>query len=373
MINFVVKFFKFFKQRVRLGHVSGIPIQIDYRWFIVFFILTFLVSASIPEELVSFEIARFGLGLTAVLTFFGTLFLHEFSHAYVARREGIAVLEIVLQPFGGVARLRKEPDTPGAEFRIAIAGPAVSIIIAFAFLGLYGLSNGLETNILTPLFFLLFLLNFLLAIFNLFPGFPLDGGRVLRALLWRRGMEFGEATVLTGKFGQIIAFALVFFGIAIIGLTMDLFTGLWTIIVGVFLLDSSTEFIRQVHSFDNLIVEQVMEMPVSISPDMSVMECIDKILPYNRQTIFPAALNRQLYGFFVLADIKESLPRNKWRETLVRDVMRPVKEEFFVEPDIPVPAAKELMKINGIGVLAVVDNEGNLVGFLARGRIRRRS
>ncbi len=373
MINFVTRFLHFFKRRILLGHVSGIPVQIDYRWIIVVLVLAFLVSASIPEELVSFEIARFALGLTAVFTFFGTLFLHELSHAYVARREGIAVLEIFLHPFGGVARLRKEPDTPGAEFRIAIAGPVISLTIAFVFLALFGLSSLMETNILTPLFFLLFLLNLLLAIFNLFPGIPLDGGRVLRALLWRRGMEFGEATVLTGKFGQIIAFALMFFGITIIVLTMDFFTGLWTIIVGFFLLDSSTGFIRQVHSFDNLIVEQVMEMPISVSPDISVMDCVDKVLPYNRQTIFPAALERQLYGFFVLRDIKETLPKNKWRETLVRDVMRPIKEEYFVEPDTPVPTAKELMKINGLGALAVIDSAGCLVGFLARGRIRRRS
>lgn len=296
MINLVTRFFRFFKRQVLLGYVSGIPIRADYRWFIVLFILTWLVTASIPESAISLEIARVALGLTSVLAFFGTLFLHEFSHAYVARREGIAVMEIVLHPFGGVARLRKEPDTPGAEFRIAIAGPAVSFIIAFIFLALFGISKGLETNLVTQLFFLLFILNLLLAVFNLFPGFPLDGGRVLRALLWRRGMELGEATVLTGKFGQVIAFALTFFGISLIGLTGDLFTGLWTIIVGIFLLDSATGFIRRVYDFENLIVEQVMELPVAASPEISIMEFVDKILPYHRRAVFPVAQQATIWS-----------------------------------------------------------------------------
>lgn len=373
MISLVTRFFQFFKRQMLLGYVSGIPVRIDYRWFIVFFILTWLITESIPVTPNTFEVARLGLGLTTALAFFATLFLHEFSHAYVARREGIAVLEIVLHPFGGVARLRREPETPGAEFRIAIAGPAVSFLISFAFLILFGISRGLENATLSPLLFWLFLLNFLLAVFNLFPGFPLDGGRVLRAILWRRGMDLGAATVLTGKFGQIIAFALVFFGVAIIGLNRDLFTGLWTIIVGVFLLDSATGFIKRVQNFDNLKVEQVMELPVTVSPEISIMEFVDTILPYHRQKIFPAVLKRQLYGFLNLEDIKGSLPKKKWPETLVRDVIRPVREEYFVEPDTPVPAAKELMKINGLGVLAVIDSDGKLVGILSRGRIRRRS
>ena len=201
----------------------------------------------------------------------------------------------------------------------------------------------------------------------------MDGGRVLRAILWRRGMELSEATKLTGKFGQFIAFALVFFGVAIIGFSRDIFTGLWSIVVGVFLLDSATSFIRSVNTFENLTAEDVMEMPISVSPEISVMECVDKIIPFHRQVVFPAATRRQLYGFLVLEDVRSNLPRENWRHTLVRDVMRPIREDYFVETKTPVNDVRHLLKTNGLDALGVIDADGKLVGFVRRGRIRRRN
>ncbi|NNE66615.1 MAG: site-2 protease family protein [Pyrinomonadaceae bacterium] len=373
MIKFVSRLNRFLKSRVLLGHASGIPVRIDYRWFIVLFILSWLVASSVPTGVVSSFLIRFLIGFSTVLIFFGTLFLHEFAHAFVARREGIDVLEIYLHPFGGVARLRREPETPGGEFRIAIAGPVASFLIAIFFLVFYALSSSLKTGILTPPFFLLFLLNLLLAVSNLFPGFPLDGGRVLRAILWRRGMELSDATRLTGKFGQIISFALVFFGVAVIGLSRDLFTGLWSIVVGVFLLDSATSFIKSVDNFENLVAGNVMEMPVSVSPEMTIMECVDRIMPFHNQTIFPAAIKRELFGFLVLEDVRKEVPKEKWREALVRDVMRPVREDYFVESSRPVVEARILLRENGLGVLGVIDGRGKLVGIMRRGKIRRRN
>ncbi|MDH3492306.1 MAG: site-2 protease family protein [Acidobacteriota bacterium] len=364
---------RFLRRRFTLGQIAGIPIRLDYRWFIVFALFSWLVSSNIPARLVESGLARFAIGFTTVLTFFATLFIHELAHAYSARRERIEVLEIELQPFGGVARLRREPDTPGAEFRIAIAGPLASFLIALILLGLFGFSTYVGTAILTPVLFLLFLLNLLLAVFNLFPGFPLDGGRVLRAILWRKGMDLSEATKLTGKFGQIISFALIFFGVGIIGFSRDLFTGLWSIVVGLFLLDSATGFIRGVDKFENLKAAEVMEMPISVSPDMSIMECVDKIIPFHKEIIFPASSERELFGFLVLDDVRKKLPRNKWRNTLVRDVMRPIREDYFVETGTSVVEARNFLKTNGLGVLGVIDGNGKLVGVVRSGRIRRRN
>jgi Zn-dependent protease len=361
------------RRRVLIGHVSGIPVRIDYRWFVVFFVLALIVASNIPASLVDLNIVRFLLGLATVVVFFFSLFLHELAHAVIARREGIGVLEIVLHPFGGVAQLQREPENPGSEFRIALAGPAASFLISLIFLSLYLLSTHWNLGVLTPIFFLLFLLNLLLAVFNLFPVFPLDGGRVLRAILRKRGMEMGEATKLTGKFGQLIGFALVFIGIAFMALSGDAFTGLWSIIVGLFLLDAATGFIRGVESFEHLTVERVMEMPVAVSPDITVMECVDKVISYHRQIVFPVAEKRELYGFLVLEDVKNSLSRNEWHKTFVREVMRAVREEYFVELGVPVTEAKELLRINKLGALGVVDGEGKLVGFIQRGRIRRRN
>ena len=367
------RLFAFFKQQLTLTHIYGIPVRIDYRWFLVFATLIWLSAASIPNSVVENYTAKLVFGAITILILFMSIFLHELSHAFVARREGIEVLEILLHPFGGLARLRREPDTPRAEFRIAIAGPIASFIIAFIFLGFWWMTNVLEKNVLTPLFFILFLLNLLIAVFNLFPGYPLDGGRVLRAFLWRRGMNLNEATILAGKFGQVIAVVLVVFGISIMLVNRDVPTGLWTIIIGIFLFDSAYGIIRQVNNFDNLIVENVMELPISVKPNMTVMEFVDRILPMHRLTVFPVAEKRELYGVMLLADVKANLPKEKWRKTKILDVMRPIQEDYFVEANSSLVEAKELLRINGIGVLGVIDTKGKFVGFIRRGRIRRRN
>lgn len=365
--------FAFFKQQVTLAHVYGIPVRINYSWFFVFAALVWLSAVSIPDSLVGGAGAKLLLGAGAILILFLSIFLHELAHAVVARREGIEVLEILLHPFGGLARLRREPDTPGKEFRIAIAGPVASFFIALAFLGLWFLTSGpAGKSILAPLLFILFLLNFLLAVFNLFPGYPLDGGRVLRAFLWRRGTDLNEATVTTGKFGQIIAVALVVFGLVIILLRQDVVTGIWTILIGVFLFDSAYGIIRQVTDLNSLRAEDVMELPVPVEPATTVSRFVDEVVPLYRQAVYPVARDRQFYGFVMLADLKNDLPREKWRETRIAEVMRPVREDHFVETDTSVAEARELMRSNGVGAVGVLDDRGRLVGFLQRGRIRRR-
>jgi Zn-dependent protease len=226
-----MRFFEFFKRQLLLGHISGIPVRIDYRWFFVLAVMSAITANSINSLTGNF-LTSFIFGLIATLIFFVSIFLHEFAHGIVARIEGIPVVEIVLHPFGGLTRLRHEPDTPRAEFRIAIAGPVASFLLALGFLGFVAFFDFLGAKVLVTLFFLLCLLNFLLAVFNLFPGYPLDGGRVLRAYLWRRGTNLNEATVLTGRFGQIIAAALICFGITIALLGGDFFTGFWSVLVG---------------------------------------------------------------------------------------------------------------------------------------------
>ena len=236
-----MEFLSFFKRQLLVAHISGIPVRIDYRWFFVLIFITWLAANSIfkiVDDLLTASI----LGLITTILFFASVLLHELAHAFVARMEGIGILDIILHPFGGMARMHREPDTPRAEFRIAIAGPAASFLIGLVFLALMSGSNALGTKALSPLFFLLFFSNILLAVFNLFPGYPLDGGRVLRAFLWRRGKDLNEATAITGRFGQIIAVVLMIFGFYVALVRGDFFTGLWTIVVGGFLFDGSARY-----------------------------------------------------------------------------------------------------------------------------------
>src|SRR5882762_5802284 len=177
----------FFKRQILIARVYGIPVRIDYRWFIVFALSVALIAANVrkhPLQLFSYylpatgEVTAWVLGIATTLGLFLSVFGHELSHALMGRTEGIEIEEIVLHPFGGLARLRREPDSPGAEFRIAIAGPAASFVFAIvAFAGAKLALMG-AYNTVVAVFFLVATGNLLLAIFNLFPGYPLDGGRV---------------------------------------------------------------------------------------------------------------------------------------------------------------------------------------------------
>lgn len=365
-----MELFNFFKRQLLIAHVSDIPVRIDYRWFFVLAIMTWVTATSVDSAFDNF-LTSLVFGFLTTLIFFISIFLHEYAHAFIARLEGLQVVEIVLHPFGGLTRFRREPDTPRAEFRIAIAGPVASFLLALLFLGLMAIFDALDTTVLAPLFVVLALGNFLLAVFNMFPGYPLDGGRVLRSYLWRRGTNLNEATILTGRFGQIIAAVLMISGIYIALGRGDFFTGFWTVLIGLFLYDAAKSIIRQVNDNEKLIVEEVMSLPIFIEPDTNVLHFVDHTLPLHRQTVFPIAKNNQLYGILVLEDLKK-LAREDWHKTNISTVMRPITPDYFVETDTLLTDARDLMRENGIGALGVIDKTGNLVGFVQRKRIRQR-
>lgn len=355
-----------FKRQMFLLHVSGIPVRADLRWFIVIVIMTVITAASIDSRVQSFG-ASLLFGLATTLVFFVSIFLHEFAHAVAARLEKLEVVEIVLHPFGGLTRFRHEPRTPRAEFRIAIAGPVMSFVLTLLFVGLMAAANAGGLDILAVLLFLLALSNFLLAVFNLFPGYPLDGGRVLRAYLWKSGRDLNEATILTGHAGQVIAVGLIALGLLIVVLRAEFFTGFWAILVGLFLFDAAKGIILEVNQSERLLVDDVMMLPIAVEPDANIMHFVDHVLSLHRRAIFPVAKDKQLFGMLVLDDLKQ-LDREKWRMTPVSEVMRPVEPDHFVEMGTHLTQAREIMHSNGIGAVGVIDVSGNLVGFLQAGR-----
>jgi Zn-dependent protease/CBS domain-containing protein len=316
------------------------------------------------------------LGLISTIGLFISVFGHELSHALMARAEDIEIEEIVLHPFGGLARLRNQPQNPRAELRIAIAGPAASFLfalLAFGAMKIAALGNYAATLII---FSLIAWGNFLLAVFNLFPGYPLDGGRVLRAIIWHRSGSITEATRMAGICGILIGGMLILFGAYIMiapnwRASQPYFMGGWSIVVGLFLLDTAARLVKSAAGARVLTVAETMTSPVAIAPDDTVSKLVDEILPLHRQTSFPVAVDKQLHGILALEDIR-SLPRERWRATKARDVMRPISPRFFVDPSATLEYAKELMKRNGIGSLAVVNTNGQLVGFLQNGKLRRR-
>ncbi|HEX8495250.1 MAG TPA: site-2 protease family protein [Pyrinomonadaceae bacterium] len=372
-----MKISEFFHRQIQVARVYGIPVRIDYRWFFVFGLSVWLIAAQFQSGMM--RLPRMTLALALILSVLTTLALflsvfgHELSHALAARGEGIEIEEIVLHPFGGLARLRSEPDSPRAEFRIAVAGPAASLLFAlFSFGAMYIAQLG-DYKVTRAIFLFIGFSNLLLAVFNLFPGYPLDGGRVLRAALWRRSGDIAEATRIAGICGQVIAWTLIVFGVfGIFGIYVprDPFMGLWSVLVGMFLLDAAVGVVEESRGLKHATVGEAMSVPISIEPDVLVSHFIDAILPRYRQTSFPVALDKRLHGILSLEDLK-ALPRERWRQVRARDVMRPVAPQLFVDPSTALARANEIMQRNGVGSLAVVDGTGELVGFLQRGQLRK--
>lgn len=371
----------FFKRQILVARVFGIPVRIDYRWFIVFALSVVLIAANVrkqPMQLFAYHLPPTGelmswiQGVATTLGLFISVFGHELSHALMGRTEGIEIEEIVLHPFGGLARLRTQPDSPGAEFRIAVAGPAASFIFALIAFGGMIVAATLGFNFGTAFFFFVGAGNLLLAVFNLFPGYPLDGGRVLRAIIWKRSGSMRDATRISGFCGQLISLVLIAFGLymALAPTFRAYFMGLWSILVGVFLLGAATSVVRSVREPGT--VADVMSAPIVIEPDLPISRFIDEVLPLHRHASFPVALERHLLGILALEDLKK-LQRERWRALRVRDVMRPVSPSMFVKASANMDAANELIQRNGVGAVAVIGDSGELVGFLRRGRMKNNS
>jgi Zn-dependent protease/CBS domain-containing protein len=368
----MMSFKDFFRRQILIARVFGIPVRIDYRWFIVFAMSVALIAANVrkhPLQLGTILLPPMGdlmawtLGIVTTLALFLSVFGHELSHALMGRTEGIDIEEIVLHPFGGLARLRTQPESPRAEFRIAVAGPAASFIFSLiAFAGMW-LAARVESNFALALFFFVGAGNLLLAIFNLFPGYPLDGGRVLRAIIWKRSGSIRDATRIAGFCGQLMALVLIAFGIyMIVAPTFRAyFMGLWSILVGVFLLSAATNVVKSTR--EPATARDAMSAPVSIEPEMPISRFVDEVLPLHRHATFPVAFNGKLLGILSLEDLKK-IPREQWRTRTARDVMRLVNSSMFVKASASVASARELMQRNGVGAVAVLDEAGDLIGFL---------
>lgn len=369
-------FQSFFKRQIMVARVYGIPVRIDYRWFLVFALSVVVIAANVrkhPMQLGTMRLPPTGdvvawtLGIATTLALFLSVFGHELSHALMGRTEGIEIEEIVLHPFGGLARLRSQPQSPGAEFRIAVAGPAASFIFSLIAFGGMALSSMLQWNFGIAFFFFLGAGNLLLAIFNLFPGYPLDGGRVLRAIIWKRSGSIRDATRIAGFCGQLMALVLIIFGfyMAFAPTFRAYFMGLWSALVGLFLLSAATNVVKGASGAEPMTVAEAMTAAIEVSPDLSIARFIDDVLPLHRYPTFPVAERGQFVGILSLEDLKP-IPRETWRQRSVRDVMRKATSRLSVGSSTPIAKANELMSQNGVDALGVVDEGARLIGFVRR-------
>jgi Zn-dependent protease/CBS domain-containing protein len=300
---------------------------------------------------------------------FGSLLLHEFSHCFVARRRGLEVKSVTLFIFGGVSSLKGEPKEPADEFRIAIVGPIASFTLAgvFAIGGLALWGTGADTAA-----FYLAAINAILGLFNLLPGFPLDGGRLLRAALWARSHSLQEATRLAAQSGTTMAFFLMAAGV-VVALLGAFLSGLWLIVIGWFLRTQAEA------SYSHLVTRNTLERtPVfavlepdyhAVHPRTTLDSLVNSYLLHYGQRYFPVSTDRGLDGLITLTDLQK-MPRREWASHTVADAMTPADRLHTLAPADSLSRAAELIATHHVNQLPVID-QGHLLGFVTRAGIMR--
>ncbi|HEX2516319.1 MAG TPA: site-2 protease family protein [Chloroflexota bacterium] len=355
-----------------IGHVAGIRIAVHYTWLLAFLLISWSLAAGyFPAMNRGWEPAAYwAAGIAAGLILFASVLLHELGHSLVALSRRVRVSGITLYIFGGVSALEDEPSGPGDEFLIAVAGPLTSFALAGAFWGLSELVPAASP----PAAVLSYsaMLNLILGLFNLLPGFPLDGGRVVRALIWGVTGSLRRATQVASYVGQGIGILLIVWGLAQV-LGGGFLDGLWTAFIGWFL-NGAAEQARQAQalreSLAGVPVRALMDaQPATASPRMSLEEFVDQHVIRRGQRALPVVEEGRLVGLVCLADARE-VPRDAWPVTPVQQVMTRVPLTS-VTPRTGLDTALALLAEGDFHQLPVVDDAGHLVGMLSRSDVLR--
>jgi Zn-dependent protease len=353
----------------RLFRVAGIQIRIDYSWFIIFFLVVFSLSAGyLPDRYPGSSPAAYWLaGAAATVLFFLSILLHELAHSLVALRSGIHIPDITLFLFGGVSRLSEDAKDPGTEFKVAAVGPLTS----FALGGLFWLAATrlpLEPGLVEGVMRYLAWINVALGIFNLIPGYPLDGGRILRAAWWWRTRSLLRATRVASEAGKgfgvflmLLGAGQIFFG--------GLLGGVWLIFIGMFLRGTAVAGYQELvirRSIEGMRVRDVeLEGAPSVAPDATVRELVnDYFLRYGYES-FPVGQNGSIQGLITLDAVKQ-VPEPDRDRVRVREIMRGLRDEDIVRPDTSL--IDTLGRLGARGRLLVVEERDRSVQGALSGR-----
>jgi Zn-dependent protease/predicted transcriptional regulator len=349
-----------------IGRIAGISVGVNWSWLIVFALIAWTLATSIfPSTNPGLaDGAYVAMALVAALLFFTSLLLHEYGHALQARRDGMEIEGITLWLFGGVAKFRGMFPSAGAEFRIAIAGPLVSLALGLLFLGVPMLL-GLPATVDGVLFWL-GSINIALLVFNLLPALPLDGGRVLRSILWYARGEFGSATRLAAGIGRGFGYLFVAAGVALIVFASPV-TGIWLAFVGWFLLQAAgaeDRYVAAREALGGLRVRDVMARdPVTAPAGITLGEFMDDVAWSRPYTTYPVTENGEVVGLLQFRRVAE-VPRAEWDRRTVRDCMIPREEVPVVEQDDELVLAAGEVAEHEVNRALVLD-AGRLVGLLS--------
>lgn len=356
-------------KRFNLITISGFKIGIDISWFFIAILFTWSLAVGyFPFRYPHLTTGTYWLmGLVGMLALFICVILHELGHAIVARHYKLPTTQITLFLFGGVAEIQKEPTSPKVEFLMAIAGPIVSIIIAFA---MYFLAEG-EIFWGWPIYVIgitsyLAFINLALAIFNLLPAFPLDGGRVFRSILWGWKKNLDVATKIATQVGSGFGIAFIFFGIFSIFFG-NLFGGFWLMILGWFLHRAAVATRTQYYVTKELEGEKVSKFMkkdvVTVSPEITIKEFIDHYIYQTHHHLYPVTDQGKLEGYITLKEVK-TVGHNEWEKTQIKKVMVPTAHFQTISPQSSAMDALNLMQKTDAPMLLVVEN-GKLCGLIS--------
>lgn len=364
---------------ITLFHFRGIKVTVDWSWFIVLFLVIFWMTGRFEDILGESGTTPFGLALLSAVGFFGSILLHEFGHAIVAMRNGIGISSIQLWIFGGMARMDREADSPATEMKVALAGPAVTaaIVVFFAAIGILAdgwtgfreaaiLESNSDVSGLMVLAAWLATINLLILIFNLLPAYPMDGGRVARAIAWWKSGNRNSATRFAANLGRVFGYLFIGVGL-VLALSGDLFGGVWLALIGMVINGSARGAAMQTaltSRIGDVRVADVMDRePVTIPGDLSVERALDEYFLRYRWPWFPVVDAAHRFLGLVQRDRADEVPEISRASSHVSDL---VDNDIglFVRDDTPLDSLLANQNLRRLGALMAVDAEGRLSGVI---------
>jgi Zn-dependent protease/CBS domain-containing protein len=357
---------------VPIGKAFGISLRLHYSWFFIFALVTFaLAYLYFPSAYPTWSVsARIAAGLITSILFFCSVLVHELMHSIVSQRQGIPVQSITLFIFGGVSQITREPERPVDEFRMAIVGPLSSLVLGGIFLGIYFQLRNTDTfaaQFVTGIAQWLGIINLFLGGFNLIPGFPLDGGRVLRSLIWWRGRNLKNATRIASNAGRVVGFLFIFGGIYLI-FTGNWFNGIWFALIGWFLESAA------VGSYQQLLMQELLKGHVAseimssdcaaVPPDMTIDHLVNGNILTSGRRCFPVVSGSEIVGLMTLHNIRE-VPREQWTTETVQQAMTPFDKLKWVRPDEELGSVLRILTQDDINQVPVVQ-DNKIIGMVTR-------